>query len=148
MARKESLHFQLVTVSPLGYRCRIPNDGSKYNSSGASTARSITAAATKVAPKRSDGDPGGKPENHSNSLNGGDGILVREARETRGSEDKVCDGQERPDGSEQHEINTVGRPSPPEQVDDCKKKPPVSMRSGQCGASYLGTYCRLSGQER
>lgn len=64
-----------------------------------------------AAPPRGDGDPGCEPEDHGDGFDADDGELVGCGWEARGREDEVGDGEERPDGAEEHEVDGVGRPA-------------------------------------
>jgi hypothetical protein len=72
--------------------------------------RVVSRAVPDVAPPAGDSDPRREPEDHGDGFDADDGVLVRGGREAAGREREVGDGQERPDGAEEHEVDRVGRP--------------------------------------
>lgn len=55
--------------------------------------------------------PSREPENHGHGLHADNRVLVGRGGEPRGCENQIGDGQQRPDGGEEHEVDGVGGPA-------------------------------------
>lgn len=79
------------------------------------------SAAVEIAPKRSDGNPSGEPENHGHSFERKHDIFVSHAWEVGRRENEEGDDKQCPYGAEEHEIDAVkgiAAPGGGELVDD------------------------------
>lgn len=85
------------------------NNGSDTRAPDASVASRLPP----VTPECGDGDPGGEPEDHGHGLDSQDGKLVGCAGEATWGKDEVYDGQDGPDGGEEHKVDAMRRPRGP-----------------------------------
>lgn len=99
--------------SPQPSHCCSPDESAKHNSRSSCTTYSTVAAAVDISPQACDGDPRGEPENHGHGLDAGNGKLVGGLREARRREDEVGNGEQGPDGAEEHKIHGAGGPGVP-----------------------------------
>lgn len=87
-----------------------PLNSPENNGRRARTTRPASATTANITPQRRNRDPSGKPEDHRDSFNGSDGILMGELGEAVGGKDEVGDGEKGPNGGEEHEVHAVGGP--------------------------------------